>query len=102
MTRPMPGPPECVCGQCITHKCPEYPHTWSAHCPVHEADAHDAAPKHLTDAECAAELWRERAEWWAGMHTNGPTAEDVDIRRTATWERFATHPHADLEGDPHE
>lgn len=50
--------------------------------------------KRLTDAECAAEYWREQAEWWGGMHQKGPTAEGVDIRRAVIWERFATRPHA--------
>ena len=107
MTRPMPGPPECTCmsrgnfcwtcvdtiGYDPEEECPS--------CPVHAVPTKRlttyrkcSEPKRLTDVECAAEYWREQAEWWGGMHQKGPTAEGVDIRRAVIWERFATHPHA--------
>ena len=100
MTRPMPGPPECcycrfgnaTCQECETRG---YPYPWGLcpGCDLHNGRS-DSHYKRLTDAECAAEYWREQAEWWGGMHQKGPTAEGVDIRRAVIWERFATHPHA--------
>ena len=89
MTRPMPGPPE--------HRLTAHPHGDDGWCPIcHHLTArrpYDPS-KRFTDAECAAEYWREQAEWWGGMHQKGPTAEGVDIRRAVIWERFATRPHA--------
>ena len=99
MTIPMPEPLECTCmsrgNSCWTcvdtigwdpeEECPS--------CPVHAGPTYNET-KRLTDAECAAEYWREQAEWWGGMHQKGPTAEGVDIRRAVIWERFATRPHA--------
>lgn len=64
-----------------------------------------AYSKHLTDAECAAELWREHALWTeAFMGRESPDPEvaahsrselPVVRDRSDTWHRFATHPHAD-------
>ena len=93
MTRHMPGPPECECATSktgltvYTLRCQRHSPFSAAHLALHP-------PKRLTDAECAAEYWREQAEWWVGMHQKGPTAEGVDIRRAVIWERFATRPHA--------
>ena len=87
MTRPMPGPPEkyqLLGPMAIVW---EGGNGYYYHPSLMDA-------KRLTDAECAAEYWREQAEWWGGMHQKGPTAEGVDIRRAVIWERFATRPHA--------
>ena len=99
MTRPMPEPPECTC-MSRGYGCPICldaigwdPEVDCPNCPVH-AEPSRRVDKRLTDAECAAEYWREQAEWWGGMHQKGPTAEGVDIRRAVIWERFATRPHA--------
>jgi hypothetical protein len=44
----------------------------------------DAADKHLTDAECAAEYWRAKCEW--------VTAQE--LAEVVVWHRFAENPHA--------
>lgn len=93
MTRPMPGPPECD-PQASPHESVPFNGGDFPTCDRHDPKRRYRKSKRLTDAECAAEYWREQAEWWVGMHQKGPTAEGVDIRRAVIWERFATHPHA--------
>lgn len=88
MTRPMPGPPSRE-----THDRHSAAGFIRSDCPWCRSFRPDES-KRLTGAECAAEYWREQAEWWVGMHQKGPTAEGLDIRRAVIWERFATHPHA--------
>ena len=71
-------------------------------CPIH--GKHPEPTKKLTDAECAAELWREHALWTeAFMGRESPDPEvaahsrselPVVRHRSDTWHRFATHPHA--------
>ena len=95
MTIPMPGPPDPMPHEdsARPHDSAAAPWNYCSGCAA-ENRLRLADPKRLTDAECAAEYWREQAEWWGGMHQKGPTAEGVDIRRAVIWERFATHPHA--------
>ena len=113
MTRPMPGPPGgftdrarlnyALLGKQITHE--QYQEFGDA-----LTRAFTARPKHLTDAECAAEYWRALRddewedydmldgygppnidpwgkEWWP---RSGIANED----RLNTWRRFARTPHA--------
>ena len=112
MTRPMPGPPGgftdrarlnwALIGKQITYE--QYQEFDNA-----LTMASTAKPKHLTDAECAAEYWRARfdcedytlsdgygdgtrapwsgALWWPRDAMNNE-------RRLATWHRFSTLPHA--------
>ena len=74
-------------------------------CPLHGLlAAIQSSQKRLTDAECAAELWREHALWTeAFMGRESPDPEvaahcrselPVARDRSDTWYRFATHPHA--------
>ena len=89
MKRPMPGPPD---------KSMHDPHKRRGiihrSCPWCKPFC--APSKHLTDAECAAEYWRTKADL--------ATIEAVLVSPAAmnargrVWHRFATHPHA-LEGD---
>ncbi|WBL18486.1 hypothetical protein [Citricoccus sp. NR2] len=48
--------------------------------------------KSLTDAECAAEYWRARADMCSTtpVFTSGAELQKF----IQVWERFATHPHA--------
>ena len=105
MTRPMPGPPECLPTG--------FPHEGAAinapGCLLHARSYH-ANSKRLKDDECAAEYWRALRddewedydmldgygpphidpwgkEWWP---RSGIANED----RLNTWRRFARTPHA--------
>ena len=66
-------------------------------CPIH--GTHAAPTKKLTDAECAAEYWRAKAEHTAMRNGEGvgwSSAEAMDAleREAEVWHRLATHPHA--------
>ena len=93
MTRPMPGPPDPDTlvqdhpygGVVATRRVTEadgVPVVYFAY----------AADKRLTDAECAAEYWR--AGWVASLDFH----DEHEADEASTWHRFATHPHAALEG----
>lgn len=93
MTRPMPGPPAEV-----PHDPDVYPHgsatDYAHYCPgcAAEDDERPAEPKHLTDAECAAEYWRAEAAYWTAQameRSPHHAAFEADV-----FERFAAYPHA--------
>lgn len=95
MTRPMPGPPECLPAG--------FPHDGAAinapGCLLHARSYH-ANSKRLTDAECTRE-WGDAAwdEWYAAAgHIRGNKRLAARFERpehaARTWARFATRPHA--------
>ena len=98
MTRPMPGPPECLPTG--------FPHTRTASeaCLIHARSYH-ASSKRLKDSECEDE-WGAAEENTSTVllyHVLGDkraTAWQVERCDNAahTWRRFATRPHA-LEPD---
>ena len=99
MTRPMPGPPECLPTG--------FPHECTAHaaCLIHARSYH-ANSKRLTDAECAdewevAEQGASLALLYFALGDKRVTAWQAERFKNAaeTWRRFATHPHA-LEARP--
>ena len=59
-------------------------------CPIH--GTHAAPTKKLTDAECAAEYWRAKADL-ATIEAVlvSPAAMNARVR---VWHRFATQPHS--------
>ena len=93
MTHPMPGPPEhCYCrdGNATCDDCETYGYRYSwGLCPGCELhNGRDlGAYKRLKDAECAAEYWMSRADWYANFGA-------FNWRQTFCWHRFATRPHA--------
>ena len=59
-------------------------------CPIH--GTHTEPTKKLTDAECAAEYWRAKADLAAiEAVLVSPAAMNARVR---VWHRFATHRHA--------
>ena len=103
MSRPMPGPPE--------HDRYARPHRTFAEDYCYACWAPGwVPPKHLTDAEAAAEYWRAlRDDEWEDydmLDGYGPPNIDpwgkerwsrdglANEARLATWHRFATLPHA--------
>lgn len=93
MTRPMPGPPECLPTG--------FPHERTARdaCLIHARSYH-ANSKRLKDAECTRE-WGDAAwdEWYAAAdHIRGNKRLAARFERpenaARTWARFVTHPHA--------
>ena len=82
MTRPMPGPPECLPTG--------FPHEGAATnapgCLLHARSYH-ANSKRLKDEECDKEARAACALW---LHTTSPDLLKMDD----AWERFATRPHA--------
>ena len=88
MTRPMPGPPECLPTG--------FPHERTAHaaCLIHARSYH-ANSKRLTDAECAAEYWRASNMCWRtdALGLEDPAGTDLEYE-SYTWLAFATCPHA--------
>ena len=94
MTHPMPGPPEHVLD---TRDHGGNPAEWCWVCYyVHLSDYWAAPPKHLTDAECAAEYWRAALEATSSALNNCPECPGCQSMEAEelTWHRFATHPHA--------
>lgn len=113
MTRPMPGPPECECREVpeqfwTTHYGAVDPVTrfeYNPECPLH---GEVSSSKHLSDAECAAEYWRARADSWAyelmhlsnwfGWPDDAEVVADPSPDDVSRWDdithRFATRPHA--------
>ena len=94
MTRPMPGPPECLPTG--------FPHECTAHaaCLIHARSYH-ANSKRLTDAECEREweAFEQDASTALLRHTLGdkrvPAWRFKRFHHGAnTWRRFATRPHA--------
>ena len=89
MTRPMPGPPECLPTG--------FPHERTAHaaCLIHARSYH-ANSKRLTDAECAAEFWRAMNETNSASLNNCPECPGCQaiVDEELTWHRFAIYPHA--------
>ena len=87
MTRPMPGPPECLTAG--------FPHEGAAinapGCLLHARSYH-AKSKRLTDAECAAEYWRAVANLLAAPPHSSEMLSAREKKRVCA--NFATHPHA--------
>lgn len=87
MTRPMPGPPECLSAG--------FPHEGAAinapGCLLH-AHSYHANSKRLTGVECADEFWSA----WRNIlrYDHGDPGRGEAIQQANTWLRFATHPHA--------
>ena len=102
MTRPMPGPPERTSHD--RHSAAGFIRSDCPWCASFRADE----SKRLTDAECAAEYWRARADFWAneslclggwfGWADGAEEVEDPPLYDVDRWydvtHRFATHPHA--------
>ena len=97
MTRPMPGPPECECPEVPKQFWTTYagavdPNTmfeYTPECPLH---GEVSSPKRLTDAECAAEYWREVAHLYGSPPHSSEMLRARETKRI--WARFATRPHA--------
>ena len=93
MTRPMPGPPDPT-----PHEDSTRPHDSAAapwnYCPGCAAEnrLRMADPKPLTDAECAAEYWREVAHLYGSPPHSSEMLRARETKRI--WARFATRPHA--------
>lgn len=98
MTRPMPGPPECLPPVHDLSRPPAGPdgkYDWDTWRRWREQDDWEwriIQDKRLTDAECAAEYWREVAH----LYGSPPhSSEMLRVRETKRiWARFATRPHA--------
>lgn len=94
MTRPMPGPHE--------HPWTSWYYACTACSGMWEhGDECIRLLKHLSDAECAAEYWRALCDVDRPLAAGRfiPSADwNRDVEEAATWRRFATYPHADLEG----
>lgn len=87
MTRPMPGPHE------------HHWTTWYYACTAcsglwDRGDEAQRLDKHLTDAECAAEMWRAEAEVLYFDPDAEPARWSEAVTRQDAWHRFATLPHA--------
>ena len=111
MTRPMPGPPTAVEVHTDWWNSAEWVNWQDDQGRWRHVSVRELSAKHLSDAECAAEKWRALSSAmflsWAPLEMLGveiptdgqlysvtrpdPTEAEIEA---ATWDRFATHPHA--------